>query len=183
MNIFILDENPTKAAKYQCDKHVVKMILESAQLLSTAHRVLDGVESTIIVNNRRKKIWSLNDERESNLYAATHVNHPCNLWSRESCSNYFWLFDHFESLMWVYAYRYGKYHACTKLVDYLQHPPNNIEDKKLTPFAICMNEEDYPNCKVKNDPILSYRNYYKQKYNKMQMHWTADKIPEWFKNE
>jgi hypothetical protein len=47
MNIFVLDTNPAKAAKYHNNKHCVKMILETAQLLSTAHRIIDGKQEEI----------------------------------------------------------------------------------------------------------------------------------------
>ena len=90
MNIFYIDESPVQAARWMVDKHVVKMILESAQLLSTAHRVLDGME-VIVVNpdtNRKGKRWILPDAREGKLYKATHMNHQSAIWCRESIQNY-----------------------------------------------------------------------------------------------
>ena len=82
MNIFYLDRNPVIAAQMMCDKHVVKMILESAQMLSTAHRVLDG------------------DDRanETGLYKMAHKNHPSTIWVRASSENYRWLWKHFDAL-------------------------------------------------------------------------------------
>ena len=68
MNIFVLDTNPKICAQYHVDKHVVKMILELAQILSTAHRVLDGIESISIQNGRKLKSWELPDSREDILY-------------------------------------------------------------------------------------------------------------------
>ena len=82
MNIFYLDEKPMTAARMHCDKHVVKMILESAQMLSTAHRILDGNDYA--------------DRR--GLYKATHKNHPANIWVRESANNYVWLYNLFTFL-------------------------------------------------------------------------------------
>ena len=76
MNIFCLDEDPIKAVQMMCDKHIVKMILESAQLMSTAHRELDG------------------DNANENLYKSTHKNHPSAKWVRESLWNYVWLYRH-----------------------------------------------------------------------------------------
>jgi len=184
MNIFILDTDPYLAAKYQCDKHVNKMILESAQMLSTAHRVLDGTMEIrpSSTGKTSQKYWNLDDERENSLYNASQVNHPCNIWVRESCSNYFWLFDHFANLVWVKAYRTGKWHQTGYLGDILQNPPKNIEDKELTPFAIAINEEEYPNCIVPGDVVQSYRNYYIAKKDRMEMKWSsADGVPEWFK--
>ena len=83
MNIFYLDEDPILAAQMHCDKHVVKMILESAQLLSTAHRLLDGNK--------------LADER--GLYKATHINHPSSIWVRKSSENYYWLWNLYDQLL------------------------------------------------------------------------------------
>ena len=83
MNIFYLDEKPLTAARMHCDKHVVKMIIESAQMLSTAHRTLDG-----------------NDYADRmNLYKATHKNHPANIWVRESAENYLCLYNLFTLIL------------------------------------------------------------------------------------
>ena len=100
MNIFYFSFWPSDCAKQHCDKHVVKMIVEYAQLLSTAHRVLDGKEITILWNNRKKKIWQLEDEDfDDMLYAATHVNHPSAKWVRHSANNYSWLYNLWASLL------------------------------------------------------------------------------------
>ena len=95
MNIFVVDEHPVRAANQMIDKHVVKMILESGQMLSTAHRVLDGDEYyDKTKNGRRIKRWRLSDEREERLWKASFVNHPCTRWVMESLSNYRWLSVH-----------------------------------------------------------------------------------------
>jgi hypothetical protein len=95
MNIFYLDEDPKICAQYHCDKHVVKMIIEYAQLLSTAHRVLDGFEGygSSKSGNRQVKIWTIHDSRDEILYKATHVNHPSNIWTRSSVKNYHYMFQ------------------------------------------------------------------------------------------
>ena len=72
MNIFYIDKDPIKAAQMACDKHVVKMILETAQLLCTAHRVIDGVD--LQMNSLLE---------ETTMYRATHINHPSTKWVRE----------------------------------------------------------------------------------------------------
>ena len=113
MNIFFIDPNPTQAAEWMVDKHVVKMILESAQLLSTAHRILDGVEyQGQSQSGRKARRWKLLDQRENVLYSATHINHPSAVWCRASVENYNWLVDHFYALMGEYTYRYNKQHKC-----------------------------------------------------------------------
>ena len=99
MNIFILSEDPVKAAKQQCDAHVVKMVLESAQMLSTTCRVLDGEETKIPSKSGKTmvKAWVLPDPRDEILYKAVHVNHPCTLWTMESKANYDWHFQHYKA--------------------------------------------------------------------------------------
>ena len=105
MNIFYLDQDPRQCAEWMVDKHVVKMILETAQLLSTAHRVLDGqlVEVSFFVDGldrrvKKKKLWLLEDTRNEVLYNATHMNHPSAIWARQSVENYNWLVEHLFAL-------------------------------------------------------------------------------------
>jgi hypothetical protein len=94
MNIFYLDHDTEKCAEYHVDKHVVKMILEYCQLLSTAHRLSDGLqEPGFSKTGRNVKRWRLLDNRDSVLYQATHVNHPSAVWARASRENYLWLAD------------------------------------------------------------------------------------------
>jgi hypothetical protein len=129
MNIFYLDTDPVKSAELHCDKHVVKMIIEYAQLMSTAHRVLDGdLYEDRTANNRRIKRWRLNDSNMENvLYKASHINHPSNIWIRSSDSHYQFVYDMFVALCNEYTHRYGKTHLTEeKLKDILQHLPNNI---------------------------------------------------------
>ena len=98
MNIFYLDNDPDACAEQHCDKHVVKMCIEYAQLLSTAHRVIDGNEwEGRTVNGRRVKRYFLEDPlMNENVYKACHVNHPSAKWVRDSRENYNWLYD-----MWM----------------------------------------------------------------------------------
>lgn len=159
MNIFVLDQNPAMAAKYHCDKHVVKMILETAQLLSTAHRTLDGQHQVgLSPSGRKQQQWILPDEREIYLYKATHVNHPCAIWCRETLTNYNWLYTLGIELCYEYTRRYNKIHLCqTKIFDeWLSLSPDALKKKSgLTPFAQAMPDQ-YKN----TDPVVAYRNYY-----------------------
>ena len=109
MNIFILDNNPVKAAQMQCDKHVPKMVVESGQMLSTVHRMLDGkMERRLSKSGKvRVQYWKLADDRENILYKACHFNHPSTIWTRESIENYMWHYNHFAALCDEYTYRYG----------------------------------------------------------------------------
>lgn len=175
MNIFILDESPGCAARQHCDKHVVKMIIESAQMLSTAHRVLDGSEyQDRTRNGRRIKRWRLN-ENDDRFYKGVHVNHPCTVWTRQSKENYKWHYELFIALCDEYTYRYGKVHETDrKLRELLKEPPNNFKCVGLTPWPQCM--PDY--CKHKN-PITAYRNYYKNEKKAFAV-WTTRNTPNWF---
>lgn len=178
MNIFYVDSDPIIAAQNLVDRHVVKMILESAQLLCTAHRVLDGREIvTYTKNNRRQKYWLIeSDNRETILYKATHVNHPSAVWARTSVENYNWLFDHFHALGNEYTFRYGKKHKCLRgeMPLLLSAPPHKLRDFDFTtpPSAMA------PEYIVSEDPVQNYRNYYKN--GKSRLHqWTSRTPPSW----
>jgi hypothetical protein len=158
INIFILDNDPVIAAQYQCDKHVVKMVLESAQMLSTCHILVD-------------------DNKNPMLYRATHKNHPCNVWLRESKDNYKWLYDHFVALSKEYTYRYDKWHkSYRKLGTHLWHVPIGLPDVPRTKFAMGMKQ--YPQCIVE-DPVESYRNYYRVRQQEIDMRWSKRSVPDW----
>lgn len=176
MNIFILDEDPQLAAQMHCDKHVVKMIVESAQLLSTAHRYLDGEEYIqLSKNNRRLKRWRLPDERESLLYKGAFLNHPCGVWTRETRDNYAWLYSLFAFLCDEYTHRYHKEHlTCKKLKIILASQPSNIPEGEFTFPALAM--PDY--CKLENDYVGSYRNYYLKEKSSI-LKWTNREVPYW----
>jgi hypothetical protein len=181
MNIFYLDHEVNSCAKMHVDKHCVKMILEYAQLLSTAHRVLDG---TILVgvskSGRKQTQYVLNDDRQSILYSATHVSHPSAVWVRHSIHNYMWLSNLLGELCAEYTYRYGKVHKCERdgLVKLLyQCVPDNISlSNPFTEPTPAMPDE----VKVAGDSIASYRNYYIN--NKAHLaNWKLRQPPTWYK--
>ena len=175
MNIFAVSNDPKQSAEWMVDKHVVKMILETAQLLSTAHRIIDGIEYVgSSKSGRNVKRWLLPDEREVYLYSATHVNHPSTIWTRATNNNYTWLACHFGALLAEYTHRYGKHHKCEAMVPWLQYPPRNISVGYLTQVTPAMPEE----YKVSGDSVSSYRNYYR--IAKKDLHkWTKREAPEW----
>jgi hypothetical protein len=187
MNIFILDNDPIKAAQLQCDKHVVKMIVESAQMLSTAHRMLDGyVEKRPSKSGKRMINYWVHPrpDKEERLYKAVHHGHPSTVWTMESAANYKWHYDHFVALLMEYTYRYGKEHGTSKLRDLLVLPPRNIKgfghkNCVKTPFKLAM--KDYPECIALGDPVKAYRAFYQTKQDRFKMVWTKRDIPEWFK--
>ena len=183
MNIFILSKDPVEAAQLLCDKHAAgKMAVESAQMLSTAHRVLDGVSSRAPSKSGKtlSKHWTLPDEREDMLYKAVHMNHPCTVWTMKSNNNYTWHYIHFAALCDEYTYRYGKVHATDKLLrEKLRDLPRNIPIAPKTQFALAMNTN--PECMYPNDPVRSYREFYQTKQDRFNMVWTNRQVPEWFK--
>ncbi len=178
MNIFYVHDNPEIAARSLCDKHVVKMVLESAQLLCTAHRVLDGVEEIALSKSGRKqKVWKLIDSNMNQaLYKAAHINHPSAVWVREATMNYAWLYTHYLYLMNEYTQRYYKEHKCGMLRQYLSNHPINIRMNNMysTPIPLCMPDD----VKVIGDPVQSYRNYYNV-HKKDMCTWKRNK-PSWF---
>ena len=184
MNIFILDKDPVIAAQLQCDKHVVKMIVESAQMLSTAHRMLDG---TIQIapsksGKRMVKHYRLFDDGhlDETLYKAVHYKHPCTVWTMESDLNYDWHWIHFKALCDEYTYRYGKVHSSERLLQPLRIRPKNIPKGKLTPFKLAMKAN--PECMLEN-AVLSYRAFYQTKQDRFKMVWTKRSKPGWFQEK
>jgi len=155
MNIFYLSRDPHEAARLQCDRHVVKMILETGQLLSTAHVELDGVQVA---------------------YKGAFKNHPSAVWVRQSLQNYRWLRRHLTALGDEYTRRYGKVHATIqKHSEALLRPPNAIPDGSFTDPPQCMPDE----CK-RDDAVLAYQVYYNHKADD----WDARGMPmKWYGQE
>ena len=178
MNIFILNEDPVRSALDQCDKHIVKMPLESAQMLSTAHRILDGTETKRPSKSGKTmvKYWTLDSQFENIIYAVAHRGHPCTVWTMETKANYTWHYEHFVALSEEYKYRYNREHlSYTKLKDILRNPPKNIPDGGLTPFPQAM-----PDDAKDSDPIKAYRNYY-GRYKKELAVWNNGRpAPNWW---
>ena len=151
MNIFILDKDPKAAAEYHCDKHVIKMILETAQMLCTAH-------------------WETGSQAP---YRATHKNHPCTKWTRLNTSNYKWLCGLGLELCAEYTNRYGKIHKTQQHIDWLSKNIPNIPDGRLTEWPQAM-PDTYKNKNV----VEAYRQYYMgEKRNIVK--W-KNNIPEWY---
>jgi hypothetical protein len=161
MNIFFLSLNPKEAAELHCDTHVVKMILESAQLLYSAH-------------------WLLNPESlPETAYKIAHKNHPCSIWTRKSISNYMWL----ASLAWwlckEYQYRYGQertHKTEAHIVWLLENPPKSIPFCIFTPPAQAMPDE-YKH----SDVITAYRTFYIESKHKKRkiVNYTKREWPHW----
>ena len=137
MNIFHLDKDPRICAEYHCDKHVVKMILETAQMLSTAYR----------------KKFGDNDD----LYKTAYPKHPMTIWVGDSGDNFFWSVQLLDQLLYQYTVRYKKVHKTIKISNLLhsKHKLWHTWKTKFTRPPLCMPDE-YKS----DDYIQSYRNYY-----------------------
>lgn len=133
MNIFILSEDPVEAAQMQCDQHVVKMTLETAQLLCSPFPV--GIAP----------------------YKRTHFQHPCSIWTREAKDNFQWLCDHGKALAQEYTYRYGKVHRSEQVIDWCMAHRDMLQFSQLrrTPFAVVVEHAD-----TDSDAVTNYRRFY-----------------------
>ncbi len=156
MNIFVLDQDPRVCATYHNDKHVVKMILETAQLLCGVHHMT-----------------------ESNLdvpYGLSHKNHPCSIWARKSLENYIWLCDLGMELSKEYTHRYGKKHKSQDIIEWcLINLPDIPEVGYMTEQPKAMPDE----CKT-DDVVESYRRYYIMEKSSF-CNWKNREIPNWYK--
>ena len=169
MNIFFLHPDPLTAAEMHCDKHCVKMILETAQMLCTAHRVLDGDKCA----------------DQKGMYKTAHLNHPSTKWVRGSRLQYEWTYDLFKFLCDEYTKRYDKVHLTdAKLREILSTPPNLMTKmadwssnygNKYTQPPQCMPDQ----YKTPDDAVKAYRDYYigeKAYFAK----WAYYPAPTWF---
>jgi hypothetical protein len=180
MNIFFFNKDPKICAQQHCDKHCIKMIIEYAQLLSTAHRVLDGVLEIRDQKNRKQKYFKLIDvDMESNLYKATHINHPSAKWVRQSDSNYMWLYTLWINLLDEYSKRYNKIHSCSRLIPYLKNVPFSIPKNLFTsPFRAMPIEY-----KLDKSEIDYCEKSYQLYFNSTKQHiakWKHGLIPSWY---
>jgi hypothetical protein len=160
MNIFVLNEDPQIAAHMHCDKHVPKMIVESAQMLSTAHRLLDGEEYLAPSKSGKRMVKHYRlTENDDIIYKAVHAGHPCTVWTMESAQNYIWHYSLFRALADEFEYRFNKIHRSWDILkDILYATPVNIPFKGRTPFAKAM--KAYPELMEVEDPVEAYRAFY-----------------------
>lgn len=136
MNIFVLNTDTKKCAELHKNKHIVKMPLETAQLLCGVH-------------------WMTDNEAP---YRLTHKNHPCSIWARECIENYNWLIQLGYELCSEYTNRYGKRHKCLDIIEWCnEHQPTLPTFGKMTDFALAMPDD----CKIGN-AVDSYNEYYRK---------------------
>lgn len=153
MNIFLLDKNINKCVKYHCDQHVIKMILESTQILCTVLHI-NGLYAP---------------------YKPSHMQHPSVLWAGKSLQNWLWLRKLVFALNDEYRYRYNTNvnHKSYEIAKALKIPPlpklGLLEHPQVMP-------EKY---KVLNDPVKAYRNFYIFEKSKFAL-WRKRKKPKWY---
>ncbi len=192
MNFFILSEDPILSAIEQCDKHVVKMPVETGQMLSTAIRQKYGKPGTVktrrgedIIEHQRHLLHELGEydgmfnSEKGAPYWSVHVKHPCTLWTGESFENFWWAHTHGLALCYEYRRRYKRKHKSEEVIhavyEYLNF--HDIKEWKTgqTPFAQAMPDEY-----KREDAVEAYRAYYlgeKKRFAK----WAYTSLPTWWK--
>ena len=155
MNIFVTDLSPVQSAINLDNRRLVKMVLESAQLLSTTLTVLGDDKAP---------------------YRVSHLNHPCSVWARSSRGNYQWLFDHFVALSFVYTQRYRKQHKCSEFISLFGDTTAQFPNEPLLPFVNCSLFKD------ETDVVQAYRKTMEAKWrdDKRPPAWhTEQQFPGW----
>ena len=154
LNIFVLDTNIKCCAQYHVDKHIVKMVLETTQLLN----------NSIFINNKQAIL----------PYKITHLNHPATQWASTNKANFRWLNQLGLALCQEYTYRYNRRHKCQDILEYFSASEFKIPEGELTPFIQCM-----PDQYRQADPVLAYREYYRKEKRDFAK-WTKRPNPEWW---
>jgi hypothetical protein len=190
MNIFVLHWNQRKAVRWHVDSHVIKMLLETCQLLYTAHWVLFYTElkdckSAIALSRKQKTLevpeymWSAPVCKTSGepSYRPCHVSHPCAKWTRSTVGNYLWLAKLGLELAREFRFRFGHEHSCEAHIEWLyQNIPLNIRMYPRNKFAIAMGDE----YKISKDPIVCYRHFYRtSKKERGLVKYTKRHVPHW----
>lgn len=157
MNIFYLDKNVKTSCVYHVDKHIVKMPLETAQLLCGVHHVYGT----------------------SNIpYKKTHINHPSSIWVRQNINNYNYLVELGMGLCEEFKHRYNKDHGCKRVIEWCKINSPSLPDLDFTPPTPAMDEQFKIYINGNIDSLLSYRNYYKKAKNHL-FSWKNRSTPEW----
>jgi hypothetical protein len=149
VNIFALDYDTVLCAQYHCDRHIVKMPSEVAQMLSAVNGGPWNVPKSV-------------------------SKHGCTLWAKETQGNYAWLVNYGISLCKEYTYRYGREHAAEEVIESLRFPLIVLKLGPLRPFYLAMPDEF-----KKTNPIESYRSYYRHKKDTIQFNHTKRPVPDW----
>ena len=167
MNIFGLDESPVTSAQMQCDKHVVKMPLETAQMLCS--------------------VWHRYGLADKIPYREAHKNHPCTLWAGDSAENYEWLWQHGMELCFEYTRRYNKIHKCQQVImdlDKFHVSLFDYCDTNGTPHPQCMPDEyKSTELRIHSNTVRAYRRYYVNAKKSIAKWEKSRPMPQWFTKE
>lgn len=180
MNIFYLSHDPTESARWHCDRHVLKMPIESLQLMFSVHWRVAGIRKKIekeLLGEGWKEVFP-NLPRES-PYGIGYQNHGCTKWVLASADNYRWLSVLAEELLLEYERRWpGREHSCKKLARWAaEHVPDLPEIGLTTPYLAM------PDSIKSDDPVESYRRYYHRKMIYMRVTWKGRSAPPWWHPE
>jgi len=146
MNIFVLDKDPYASARMMCDKHIPKMVVESAQMMASALRRHGATDEDMPLT------------KSGTPYKGGYQHHPCTVWAGETQDNFDWLADHAYRLLSEYWKRFGKEHACTIPIIHMYNMELDLPEGELTPFAQAMPDEF-----KHEDAVKAYRTYYHSK--------------------
>lgn len=162
MNIFVLDENPFVSAHMMCDKHIPKMIVETAQMMASAVRTHGATDEDMPLT------------KSGTPYKGGYAHHPCTVWASVNRSNFTWLAWHGEALLDEFYNRFGKVHACHNAIYHMSAMGSLLPTDRLTPFALAMPDEH-----KQADAVQAYRSYY---HTKQFAKWEKGvPAPNWWK--
>ena len=162
MNRFLIADTPQEIAQALCDKHVVKMPLEEAQMLSTVIRQANPEYA---------------DEHE--LYRVAHAKHPCTIWAGKTRANYMFACHLWQHMCIEYTHRYNKHHASERFAHAFIQGARYIPSGNITPHPECFGE--HAHLKTDNEwPVDSYRKFYMTKQHRFKMVWKNRPVPKWF---
>lgn len=153
MNLFILDKDPILAARYNCDKHCIKIILESAQMMCNLY------------------------PKNKSPYRHTHINHPMTKWVGLTSANFKWCLAHAKALCAEYTKRYGKVHKTQAVIEWIERNPPSFIRHDFTEPPQCFGD-NVDRCYVRGDAVAGYRKYYKLVKRSIAA-WKVEK-PYWF---
>ena len=173
MNIFVLDKDVNNCAKYLCDIHLNKMVVEHTQMLTNCYS--------------KESLLTGPKTQSGNIRKYSHYNHPASIWTRQTLGNFKWLWNYTEAMIDERMIRGFSDHFCKVFTDWVydRKPDNivNIDSEELTPFYLAVPEQY-----KQKDPVESYRQYYindkvYNKSGKFMLKYTNRELPYWFTEE